>query len=92
MECGYNLDMVKFIYFSSQLRDPFGCFQQGLGGKFPESADKTGANDFKLLFEKRETGFNLFGFWVPILRRTALDDIADINIFPPQFNGLNDSG
>jgi hypothetical protein len=45
-----------------------------------------------LFEEKRIAVLDLVGFWIPILRRAAFDDVRDVDLLPLKMDGLKDFG
>jgi len=45
-----------------------------------------------LLNEKGITAPDLIRLWIPILRRTTLDDVGDVDLVPLEVDGLKDLG
>jgi hypothetical protein len=68
------------------------CLQQSLGGKGAEGTYEIGLDRRNLTLQKGETGFNLIGFGIPVARRAAFDDIANVNLAAGQFDGFDNTG
>ncbi len=54
--------------------------QQKAGGGLAQADDDFGLHRGDLTIEEDAAGFHLGGLWVAILRRPALDDIADVDL------------
>jgi hypothetical protein len=66
--------------------------KQCLGSKSAQGAYQSWPDSPNLTLEKREAGGDFLWFRVPVPRGTALYDIADIDVLPPQVNRLQDFG
>jgi hypothetical protein len=71
-----------------KLRDGLIGFEKRVSSKGSYSAYQARRYRPNLAPEKREASSNLIGLWVAILWRTALDDVAYIDFFPSQVDGL----
>lgn len=92
MICRQNFNSLVFIKPSPEPGDGCRCLKQSLGGESAESTYEVGLDGRNLTLQKRETGFDLIGFGIPVARRTALDDIANINLAAGKFDGFDDTG
>jgi hypothetical protein len=60
-----------------------------LGSESTEGANEIRPDRLYLALQKRKTGFDLIGPGIAIIRRTALDDIADINLITGKIDGFD---
>jgi hypothetical protein len=72
--------------------DPLLCLKQGLGGEGPEGADDPGPDGLQLFAKKGETGLDLIGLRIAVLRGAAFYDVGDIYLLSPHVYGLDDAG
>ncbi len=91
MICGQQLDAVVLMESPPEPGDGCRGLEQRLGGKFTEGADKVGLDRRKLALQEGQAGLDLIGFGVPVSRRPAFDDIADVNLVAVQFDGFDNS-
>ena len=49
-------------------------------------------NQADLLPKNRFAGFHLCGFRIPVIRRTAFEDIGDVDLFPIEIDRLENLG
>jgi hypothetical protein len=75
---------------ASQLAYRLRGVQQRPGGVSAQSNDNLGLDDFNLPLEKGQAAYNLFGAGVAIVRRAALQDVADEDIASPEPTGSDD--
>jgi hypothetical protein len=80
MECGDHAHTVDVEELAAQFRNRDVGLKQVLGGKCAEATYDFRSNDGQLPFEKRIARQNLVGLRVPVIRRTALQDIADVDV------------
>src|SRR5262245_33028526 len=64
--------------------------KQRLRAELPERDDHLRADDVDLLEEKRLAGFDLVLLGVAVLRRTALDDVRNVDVVAPEPDRLDD--
>jgi len=63
--------------------------EQGLCGETAKRTDDFGLDEFNLFQEKRFTGFDFNGFWVPISGWTAFDDVCNVDLLARISHGFN---
>src|SRR5262249_49930890 len=61
-----------------------------LSGKCAKAANDLRTDRGKLLFQKWITGGDFIRFGITIFRRPAFEDVADVNIFTLEVDGLDD--
>jgi len=89
---GHYLNSAARKKPSSQSGDLFMGLEQGLGSKGPQGADNLGPDNLQLLVEERLTGSDFLLLRISIMGRPTFNNIGDIDLFPPEANGIDDSG
>jgi hypothetical protein len=92
MVSGHERNPPVLVKPSPKKRDLFFGLEKGLGRKGPQGTDQFGPDDFKLFNEKRLTGADFIRFRVSVPRRTALDDVGNVDLLPAELDGLDDFG
>ena len=62
----------------------------GLCGERPEAADDLGTDDRELLLQEWIAGGDFIRFRIAVVRRPALQDVADVDVFAFQIDRLDD--
>ena len=88
---GHHLNSAAREEPSSQLGDLFIGLEQGLGRESPQGADDFGLDNLKLFVEERFTGSDFFLLRISIMGRSTFNNIGNIDLFPPEANGIDDS-
>ncbi|HWH76107.1 MAG TPA: hypothetical protein VNT76_02005, partial [Candidatus Binatus sp.] len=76
----HKLDAVIAMPVTAQLGDRDIAFKQRLHGKFAQANDNFGLDQINLFFEERFTSRHFIRLGITILRRTAFNHIANINV------------
>lgn len=89
--CGQQPGAIVLMESPPESGDGRRGFKQRLGRKRAEGADEVRLDSRKLALQEGQAGLDLIGFWVPVARRAALDDIADVNLVAAQFDGFDNA-
>src|SRR5664279_901843 len=89
MDSWKGLDGTEIIEIAMHLGNAFFDAQHGAGGGRSEAANQAWLDGFNLPIEERGAGLNFVCLRRAIPRRSALHDIADVNIFTLQAHHLN---
>ena len=79
-----------FVEHSSQLTYGFGGIEQCLCGVCAEGDDDFRVNQLDLPLQIGDAGDYLFGFWVAVIRRPALEDVANPDVLAFEAAGGDD--
>src|SRR5262245_17060317 len=85
----YSIDVVKL---SAKLGYGRHGLHDGLCRECPETADNFGTHHWQLPAKEWITGSHFVRFRIPIIRRPALQDIANVDVFAFEIDGLDDLG
>src|SRR3990172_280592 len=90
MECRHDRYALIRVPFAAKFSDPFRGLQQRLCRDIAEGHDHLRFDRLELLDEKRFARLDLIGLRIPVVRRSALYDIADIHVFPAKLHAFDD--
>jgi len=79
---GHEFGTVKITKTSVERCNAGLCIQEGLGGEVAQCDNYFGLNHLNLSEKKGIAGEDLIHFGVAIVRRTAFDDVGDIDLLP----------
>lgn len=80
MEGRHQRDGVIFMKRPAKATDRFFAAEQGLGGECPERYNRFGRDCLNLAEQKRAAVRNFLQSRIPVFRRAAFEDIADIDL------------
>jgi hypothetical protein len=89
MKGGNDANAIHIDESAAQFRNRCWRLEDRLRGKRSETADDFRANDGKLLFQKWITRSDFVRLGISIVRRPALQDVADVNIFSLEIDRLD---
>src|SRR5262245_11510862 len=89
MECGDDSYAIHIEKFSAQLGNRRLRLKNRLRSKRPETAHNFRSDRGELFLHKRIARRDLIRFRIAILRRPALKDIADVDVFALEVDRLN---
>ena len=81
---------IVFVEHTSQLAYCFRGIEQCLCGVSAEGDDDFRVNQFDLPLQIGDTGDYLFGFWVAVIGRPALEDVANPDVLAFEAAGGDD--
>ena len=90
MKCRNDAHSIQVVELASQLRNGRRCLKNRLCCERAETADDLRADRLKLFLQKRIAGRNLVGLRIPIIGRTAFQNVADVHVFTRQSNRFDD--
>src|SRR5262245_2519385 len=90
MERGNELRAAIVMHAAAQPRDRIERAQQRARGERAERDDHLRLDGVDLLEQERFAGLDLVLLRIAIARRTALDDVRDVDILAPQPDRLDD--
>ena len=79
MKSGHHGNVAVDPPFAAEARDALVGFQQKLRGELAEGDDHLGLHEVDLPLEVAAAGGDLVGLRIPILGRTALQDVRDVD-------------
>jgi len=77
---GFSEAKVVFMELSSELSDWFVCFEKGFCGVCAKGDNNFRIYDFNLSLKIWEAAYYFFRSWVAIIRGSAFEDIADVDV------------
>src|SRR5438128_2799128 len=90
MECCNDTHSVHVEEFSAQSRNRRCRLKHGLRGESAEAAHDFRTDRSELLFQEWIAGSDFIRLGIPVIRRPALEDIANVDVFAFEIDGLDD--